>query len=283
MRRAFCGFILACVFVLGLTLEADASPEVRRAAIVSTAVEAALATASLTNDRGPNKIEELKWSVEYSERHWTATLEGKIQDEEFKVTISGYLWGEEDANWLVSYSGSGTKGKEPVLVHGQAIWRYDRERKDHTTMDFRQVVKFGTNSIWGWVAAAEIIVGGTIGAGGAIAVSTVITVGAALPAAVIIGAGGALTGSGAMVTLSVGVKSLVTNPTAPPPQPAAPPRPEIPQKQQNLSPEKDKIYIAVSRDGQVAGSGSDGSLVISGKLNNGTGKDGSGSGSIIAR
>lgn len=268
--RSFCGFILVCGFVLGLSRGADASPEVRRAAIVSTAVEAALATATLTNDRGPQKIKELKWSVEYSERNWKTTLEGKIQDEDFAVTISGYLWGEDDTTWAVSYSGLGTKGKEPLAVNGQAIWRYDANSKDHTTMDFRQVVKFGTNSIWVWIVGAEIIVGGTIGSAGVIG-------------GPFVGAAGAMTGAGVMMSISANSKTIFTDPAAPPSPPALPQRPAAPQPGQNLSPEKEKIYVAVGKDGQVWGSGPDGSLVISGKLNNGTGKDGSGTGSIIAR
>lgn len=281
--RSVCGFILLCVFVLGFGREAGASPETQRAIIVSTAIEAVLATGSLANDRGPGKIKELKWSVEYTERNWTAALEGKIQDDEFKVAISGYLWGEENATWLVGYSGSGTKGKEPVLVHGQAIWRYDRDRKDHTTMDFRHVVKFGTNSIWGWVVGAEIIVGGTIGGAGAIVGSTAASGGTALPAAPIIGVVGAMTGAGVMISISANAKSIFTNPASPPNPPPLPQRPAAPKPGQSLSPDKEKIYVAVGKDGQVWGSGPDDTLVITGRLDNGTSKDGSGTGSIFAR
>jgi hypothetical protein len=86
-----------------------------------------------------------------------------------------------------------------------------------------------------------------------------------------------------MLSISLNAKTILADATAPPPQPAAPQRPPVPQTQEKLSPEKDKTYIAVGRDGQIWGSGPDGSLVISGRLDSGTGKDGKGTGSIVAR
>jgi hypothetical protein len=65
-------------------------------------------------------------------------------------------------------------------------------------------------------------------------------------------------------------------------KPAAPPelpkRPPVPQPDENLVSGKDRIIIAVSKEGQVSGFGPDGSLVISGSI----GSD-AGTGVITAR
>jgi hypothetical protein len=163
---------------------------------------------------------------------------------------------------LVSFSGTGTGiGKEPIYVNGKADWRYDAQKSDHLTMDFYNVVKFGENSRWGWVRGTEIIVGGAIGAATAVAFTG--------PAAIVTGIGNAVAIAAAAVTISDTVKEIV-NSDEPVPPPARPNPPPVPEKE--LTPTKDKIYVAVSsKEGKILGS--DGALIASGSFrgNAGTG------------
>jgi hypothetical protein len=76
----------------------------------------------------------------------------------------GCVWGDQSQDLLAVYSGSGFNGDESIVIHGRADWPYDKQREDYVTADFRQMVKFERQSVWSWVAGAEIVAGGAIGA-----------------------------------------------------------------------------------------------------------------------
>lgn len=242
-------------------------------------MEAALGTTLLVKDRS-QIVRDVTWRLRYSERDWFLEIKGNG----FDFRLSGYLWGEEKANWLVSFAGSGgIYGKEsmsvngPMSVNGKAEWLYDPKISDHIGMDFYNTVKFGEKSVWGWVIGSEIIIGGTIGAGGAIAAAVITTGGVGALVAVPIGLAGALTGATAMVSASGSVQTMLES-DKPPAPPEPPKRPPVPQKEENLVPGKDRIIIAISKEGQVSGIGPDGGLAISGSV----GSD-AGTGVITAR
>jgi hypothetical protein len=199
-----------------------------------------------------------------------------VKADDFRYRLSGYLWGEDNANWLVSFAGSGgIVGKEPIYINGKAEWLYDSKISDHATMNFYNVVKFGDHSTWGWIVGSEIIVGGGIGGGGAVAGLTIGTGGVGTAAAVLIGARAALAGAGAAVSLSNASKTFWEKLT-PPPEP--PPSLPIPQKEEKFEPAKDKIVVAISKEGRVMGIGADGTLVLSGSVSGDVG-----TGALLAR
>jgi hypothetical protein len=244
---------------------ADGSQEVQKAAILTTMTEAALAAASLIQDRTNAKLERVSWSATYSERDWAITVRGTVNGEPCGFTMSGYLWGADKEDWLVSYSGLGEQRKEPIRINGKAVWQYDSKVSDHVAMDFQQNIKFGDNSMWGWVLGAEVIVGGTVGGGAAIVTAGLATGGIALGASAVIGAWGALGSAAALVGASSAAKSLIED-NHPPPAPPAPERPAVPKNGEKLSPQKGMIYTVVSHGGTISGSGPDGILLISGKF-----------------
>jgi hypothetical protein len=241
------------------------SSEVRRAVIISTAVEAVLATTALIKDRNDEPFEKGGWSIKFSDRNWVLTGEGRRREGDFTYTISGFLWGDDKDDWLVSYSGTGINGKEPIYINGTATWR-----SDHSAMDFRNVVKFGENSVWGWVVGSEVIFGGVIGAGGAVIAVTVSTAGLGVPAALVIGGAGAIGGASALVSLSQTAKDIV-NSDEPVPSPPLPKMPPAPEKGEVMLPAKDRIFVAVSKDGRILGSGPDGAVASSGSFERNTG------------
>jgi hypothetical protein len=110
-------------------------------------MEAALATASLVKDRSPGTDSPASWSIRFSDRNWTLELKGN----NYNCLISGFLWGEDNAEWLATFAGSGSVGRDPMVVNGKGEWRYDPTFTDHRSMAFHNVVKFGENSFWGWV------------------------------------------------------------------------------------------------------------------------------------
>jgi hypothetical protein len=245
---------------------AEAKQNVQKGAVLTTMTEAIVAAASLIGDRSGMQFASVSWFGTYSERDWALRLQGKLTNgEAFGFGMSGYLWGEDKEDWLVTYAGLGDLGKESIRINGKAVWQYDASISDHVAMNFEQNIKFGEHSTWGWVLGAEIIFGGSIGAGAAIATAGLATGGVALGASVWIGAGGFATGATALVCASDAAKNLIEADT-PPPAPPSPKRPPIPKNGEKLFPQKGAIYTAVSRDGTILGSGPDGVLVISGSF-----------------
>ena len=264
--RTVCITIL--MFVVGSTSvpAAEQTTEIQKAAILNTIAEAAVATVSLVQDRSPAKLEGIAWSASYSERDWIFTLDGKLANgEALHFAVSGYLWGADNEDWLISYAGLGQQGKDPIRINGRTLWRYDSKVSDHLAADFQQNIKFGEHSVWGWVLGSEIIFGGIVGAGGAIVTAGLSTGGIALGAAAWIGASGAALGAGGLACASEAAKNLLEA-NSPPPPPPAPERPPVPKNGEKLFPQKGMIYTVVSHDGTLLGSGPDGVLLISGKF-----------------
>lgn len=270
MRSFRCILTIVSVLFACALRDAHASPELRRAAILTTIAEAAVASASLIQDRTDGaKTQEISWSATYTERDWSLRAEGSVRGEVIDFVMTGYLWGRDQESWLLTFSGLGKVGSESIGIHGRADWRYDREASDYRNIDFRQVVKFGENSVWGWVLGAETIIGGTIGAGGAVAGSAVATSGVALGAAPWIAAGGALAGSTALIGASAAAKSLLES-DEPVPPPPAPEPPAAPAAGQELLPSEGTIFTAVSHDGRIMASGPGGTQILIGAFKLGT-------------
>ncbi len=271
---------LAAVFTISVatllaSTSARASSQLQTAAIISTIAESSLATQTSIQDRVREEIRELSWSATYSDPNWVLTETGMARGREVHLRVSGFLWREANHDWLIAYSGFGRIGDETIQVNGKSDWLYDPAARGHTKMNFRQVIKFGKDPFWGWVAGAESIVGGTLVGGGAIATVTVATGGIGLPAAIWIGAGGAVTGSAALVGASAAVKSM-TDPNRPPPAPPLPKRPTPPRGTETLRPTRGRIYTVVSKAGRVWGTSMDGLHVLFGRF-----RDGKGRGTIV--
>jgi len=270
--------IAAILLLFCSNFSAYASPEVRKAASLLTTSEATLATIALLGQHFKTRIEDLSWSVEFTERTWVARLSGNINRQKSEFTITGYVWGNDQETLSVNYAGFGEAGGEPLLINGTATWLYNTDAKDYQAMDFRQVTKIGKNSFWGWVLGAEIVVGG--GVGGVVAVSgaSVATGGLALGMAPWIAAGGAAGGAATLVTISDGAKSLLASDTAPSP-PAMPKRPNPPKNGEKLSPHEGEMLIVLFDKDSISGSAVDGVHLLEGNYSF---KEGSAKGLIRA-
>lgn len=261
--QLFSSLVLAIALSSEFAWGAEVTPEVRRAAVLASAAEAALSTASYVQDRNAEKPAKASWSINFTERNFVLNVKDAYGA---SYTMTGFLWGGDKEDWLVTYSGTGSSGKEPMFINGKAVWKYDPNLSDRSAMVFESVVKFGLNSVWGWTRGAELIVGGTIGAGaggmGGVAFG---------PVGVVVGGlGGALAGAESAITISNVVRDELIE-TKDPAPPAAPKPPAVPQKQQELHPEDGTIIVAVSKEGQIVGSGPSKTMFLSGSFKDGTG------------
>lgn len=267
--QLFCSLVLALALSSELALAAEVTPEVRRTATLATAAEAALSTASYIKNRNAEKPAKAGWSINFSERNFVFHMKDAYGG---SYTITGFLWGGDKEDWLITFSGTGYTGKEPIFINGKAVWKYDATLSDHPRIDFENVVKFGLNSVWGWIKGAEIVVGGGIGGGG----GAIAGVPAGPGGMVLVGLAGAIGGAAGAVDLSNVAKEELTETKDPAPPPAPKP-PAIPQKEQELHPADGTIIIAVSK-GVVIGNGPTKAMFLSGTF-----KDGSGTGNLGER
>lgn len=236
---------------------AAADPEeIYKVTNLATATEVVLATAALIGMQN-KKLFEGQWIIRASDRSWVAQAKGA-----YEYSVGGFLWGGDSENWEVTYSGRGYGASQSISVNGKAEWLYDEKLHDHVGMKIDHIVKFGENSTWGWIRGSEIIVGGALGG-----VSGVIAA-AGTPAAIILGVAGAIGGAASTVTLSDVASEFVDSHEPTPPKIPSPP--PLPQRDQQLSPKKDQLVVAVSSD-QIFGRGLGLSMDGSRKADSGTG------------
>lgn len=262
---------LFLVWIASSTAGAQENREIRNAAILTAMSESAVSEATIIQDLlRSDDIKSIELNSNYTDRDFLLRLDGATYSgKEIHIAYTGFVWDQADSNMYVSFGGTGVVGEEAVRLNGQSIWIYDQEKKDYLGADFRIVTKFGDHSFWGWVLGTETIVGGTVGAMGAVATATIATGGAAAGASFWIGAGGALAGSTALISASDAAKNLLES-NEPPPPPTAPTRPQAPQGNLPLS-GKGKIYTALVRDGSLFAS-SNGQQILQGKFDSKVGQ-----------
>lgn len=247
-------FLVLAVF-LGSTSAVNASPEFRKAAILSTMTEAALSTLSLMQDHLGGDVQGFSWSATYSSRDFTFYGRGVIGKQKVSFAMSGYIWGNDKQDLLITYSGTGESDKERISLNGRADLPFDKDNVDHMTMDFSQVMKFGENSHWGWVKGSEILIGGTLGAGAALTIAGASTGGVALIGSLSIGGMGAATGADLFLSLSKSVVSPLTESHEPVDPPSQPERPSSPGEDNPIKLAPGQILTAVFKDGRLSGYG----------------------------
>lgn len=241
--------------------------DVRKLVAVFTLTEAALMLAAQVNTK-PSQSGEAKWWASYNEHTWQLGLDGGVDKTSVSARLVGTVWGNERQNLLVTYAGNGQIGKEPILVHGKVDWPYDRERRDYLTTDFWHLTKFGTDSTWDWIVAAETIFGGV---GSAAAITNPVGLLGFLALGV-----AALSGSAVLRSESNSRRPARSDtPAIPPP---SPPRPAQAASQPSSQRQDDQVVIECTKEGaftlRVTGSGL-GAANIEGSC-----QDGRGSGRI---
>jgi hypothetical protein len=141
----------------GIAEAQDDLQAARTAALRLTIAEAVLATNAQMSDRAGSPIKEMGWKADLGDRNWSLFMKGTSERGPVEVVANGYLWGGEGENWIVSYSGMGRIGGDPILINGKMDW--PMANSDRLTVGFNQVTKFGQHSTWALIHGTEIVLG----------------------------------------------------------------------------------------------------------------------------
>ncbi len=174
----------------------------------------------------------LSWTGTFNDSGWTYSGSGALGGVPLSMQYSGTLSGSNGSDIIVSVFGNGLLGSMPLNMQGSTRWYYDSATDDYQAMDFSQLTKIGSNSLWGWVVGAEFLVGVSAGvvsglvAGGAI---TIGTAGAGAPAGLAAGLKTGLVVGGAATVGSTAISAAVKTTLAEdqPPAPVAANRPTL--------------------------------------------------------
>ena len=178
--------------------QAQEGENLRESLIVTTASESILASAALVGDYFDGPVDSLEFSGSYTDSSWDMVISGSYQEQSVEISMSGFLFGSAGSDFDANYSGTGlVNGEEPILVHGNFSWDYNSEIKDYESVSVSHAMRFGENSVWGWVVGGEIVFGGAL-FGGAAIIGAPATGGGSL----VIGGQAAIRGAGAAVLLS---------------------------------------------------------------------------------
>ena len=191
-----------------------------------TMLEATTSVLTTLADRDTGAIQQdISWAGTFDDTGWTYSGSGVFSGDPLTLNYVGSLSGQNGQDIVVSFTGTGFIGLEPLTMTGESRWFYDALTGDYLAFEFKHLTKIGQNSLWGWVLGGEIVAG--VGAG--------VVVGAGL--ATVIGPGGVVPGvaagtaaTGVLVGISAGAQSLLVEDAGPPPEPDPPTPPEEPDE-----------------------------------------------------
>jgi hypothetical protein len=107
----------------------------------------------------------LNWSSAYSASGWSCSLSGVLNDKDLNLSMSGSLVGNQGEDIVVSFSGIGSWGIEPIeITEGETSWFYDSENNDYINFDFQQLLHLGSESDRAWSTGLDWGGGATLGA-----------------------------------------------------------------------------------------------------------------------
>ncbi len=207
-----------------------------------------MASLAAISARPNSKLRSLGWTASVSDQLWSITIESYGESEEVRFVINGYSWGSEESSSTVTFSGTGSVGSEPLLIHGRIRWDEASGKSSTNSMVFQQTTKIGKNSLWSWVVGTEIVGCGLAGGISANALAGSLSSGLSLPLAASIFVSGAAAGSSSCVSISSAVKEAI-NSDEPPLPPEAPKAPAIEPNKPLLN----EIIVVANSDGRLSG------------------------------
>jgi hypothetical protein len=153
---------------------------------------------------------------------------------------SGKLRVLDNKNVEINFHGYGIWHLSPFEIHGVASFPFNEATKDFNDIQFDHLTGLGKNSLWGTIKAAEIIVGGSLAAAGAIIASSPTG-----PGAIVVGLAAAIAGAPAAVALSKDIKDFYQQSEPPPRSNKKPEPPKDLKPKQEIKPTEDNILLAV--------------------------------------
>jgi hypothetical protein len=164
---------------------------------IITMLEASTSALTTLSDVKNSTDFNASWDGTFSNSGWTYSLLGNFDGNPLNLNYVGTLNGDFGENIVVSFTGNGNLGSEPLNIGGQMTWLYDSTLDDYLEMDFEQLTKIGENSLWGWVVGAEIGLGVATGVAVGIGVGTIIA-----PAGVVAGIKAGAEATGIFIVIS---------------------------------------------------------------------------------
>ncbi len=247
MRRCMT-ILLVCLLAQCLTAATITNLE---AINVISLLEQAGDTLSALQNQGNLSNSNLTLTGTFSNTGWTEAISGTTSSGSFASGYSGTLSGTFGSTLTTSFSGGGSVGSLPFTSSGTMSWLYSSTLNDYSQMTYLETGADG----WG-TAAAEILVGGGIGALGffltpAVGITTTIA-----------GAGVGLAASNVAMGPGPGTPPTPTTPTPPQSVPIPPP----------ATPGKETIIINGANNNVFKNiGGNNGNITINGNVNsNGT-------------
>lgn len=210
--------------------------------------EVAMASLAAISARPDNKLSSLGWTASVSQRLWSVNIESYGETEEVRLEINGFSWGSASTSSIVTFTGTGSVGSEPLLIHGRIRWEKAKVKGDLDSMVFEQTTKIGKNSLWSWVIGTEIVGCGLAGGITANTVAGGLTSGLSLPLAASIYVTGATAGADVCLSISSAIRETL-NSNKPPLPPEAPKVPEI----EPSKPLANEIIVVANANGRLSG------------------------------
>lgn len=258
----------AAIAMLALSSPASAqdSVDAENLAVILTAAEVALVSASDFRDRYEQGIEVFSFEVEFSARNWAMQTEIVLSDgSSGNIQYTGFRWGDEATDWSVDFSGAGQIGDDSVSILGKGEWRFNQEIGTHDVMNFSQATRIGLNSWWHFTYGAELILGAAAGVGAGIGTSTVTS-----PlGGIAIGVTAGTAAANQAVSLSENIRKnfFTENDEVPSPPSERPAIPTVPETSDDLAPRSNRTVVVVFTDlGEVEGHGPNENTFLFGKI-----------------
>ncbi len=247
MKKTIIKLIVISVVVVGANIRTASALLFTESMNLHTMMEATTSVFTTLADTGSGIIKQpINWSGSFDQNSWSYSGSGIFGGKALQLNYSGSLSGQNGQDIIVSFTGNGSLGNDPLTMTGETRWFYDSQVDDYIDFDFEQLTKIGASSLWGWVLGAETVVG--VGAGVAVGVG----VGTILPpAGLVAGVKVGALATGLLVGVSAGAKSLLTD--SPPPKPTVALIRPTPNPG-DLFPNDGTIIVGVGNDGLLVAS-----------------------------
>ena len=100
----------------------------------------------------------INWSGTFGNAGWSYSASGVFSGMALAMNYVGVLTGSDASDVLVTITGTGSLGNQPLAMNALSTWYFNSAAQDYLEMDFDQGTKIGANSRYGRVKGKEKII-----------------------------------------------------------------------------------------------------------------------------
>ena len=100
----------------------------------------------------------LAWSGSFGSTGWSYNASGIFSGMALTLNYTGSLSGSNASDVVVTMTGTGSLGNQPLLMDGTSTWYFNAAAQDYLEIDFDQTTKIGANSRYGRVKGKEKVI-----------------------------------------------------------------------------------------------------------------------------